>query len=131
MEQAPTIFAEVICQEEGLPCLHLAEHFNCKADVIDFERQVVRSLALRASLLENSKVVQENLGLLPDHVYDHEDHLLLLVRDLVKVKGGQVQFVVGLEHVFKGWQRVHNVPVVVLTVLVHFHPRCAATHDYF
>ena len=66
---------------------------------------------------------------MPDHVDYHEDHLFLLVDDLVEVKGWQVQFHVGLEDVLVGGQRVDHVPVVLMRVLVHFHARCATAHS--
>ena len=88
-------------------------------------------LALGATLLQNGQRMQENLRLLTDHIHYHEDHLLFLVGDLVEAEGGQVQFVVDLEDVFKRGQSVHYVPVINLRMLIDLHSRCAAAHFYF
>ena len=45
-------------------------------------------LALGAALLQNGQRMQENLGLLTDHIHYHEDHLLFFVGDLVEAEGG-------------------------------------------
>ena len=68
------------------------------------------------------------MRLLPDHIYDHEDHLLFFVRDLIETKGGQVQLIVDLEHIFKRWQSVHNMPVINLRMFINLHSRRATTH---
>ena len=70
----------------------------------------------------------ENLGSVSDHVDDHEDHLLLAMRDLIEAKGGEMQLIVGLEDIFEGWQSIYDVPVVFLRMLINFHPRCTAAH---
>ena len=88
----------------------------------------MRRLALRAALLQDFQVVQENRWPVPNHVDDHEDHLFFLVRDLSEIEGRQVQLVVGLEHILEGWQRVHDVPIVVLRVLIHLHSGRTASH---
>ena len=48
-----------------------------------------------------------------------------------EAEGGQVQFVVDLEDVFKRGQSVHYVPVINLRMLIDLHSRCAAAHFYF
>ena len=88
----------------------------------------MRGLTLRATLLQNFQVVKENRWSVPNHIHDHEDHLFFLVRDLSEIEGGQVQLIVGLEHVLEGGQRVHDVPVVVLRVLVYLHSGRTASH---
>ncbi len=66
-----------------------------------------------------------------DHVDNHVDHLFFLVRDLVEVEGWQMQLVVALEDIFKGWQGVDNVPVVIMRMLIYFHSRRTAAHFDF
>ena len=51
------------------------------------------------------------LWLVPNHVDDHEHHLLLLVRQLDEVDLGQLELVVDLEHVLVGRERVDGVVV--------------------
>ena len=72
--------------------------------------------------------MQEYLRLLPNHVYNHEDHLLFFVRDLIETKGGQVQLVVDLEHVFERWKCIDYVPVINLRMFINLHPCRAAAH---
>ena len=86
------------------------------------------SLSLRAPVLQYSERLLVYLGLEADHVDYHEDHLLLLVRDLVEAEGGQVEFVVSVEHVLVGRQGVDHVEAAVLRVLVDFHLGRAAAH---
>ena len=88
----------------------------------------MRCLPLGTPFLQNLERMQEYLWLVPDHVHYHEDHLLLLVRYLIEAKCWKMQLVVALKDVFKGRQSVHNMPIVVLRVLVHLHTRCAAAH---
>ena len=72
--------------------------------------------------------MKEDLRLVSNHVYYHEDHLFFLVRDLREVESRQVQLVVRLKDVLKGWQGVHYMPVVVLTVLIYLHAGRTASH---
>ena len=90
----------------------------------------MRGLSLGASVLENLEVMNENMWLVPDHVNDHVDHLLFLMRNLVEVERRQVELVVGLKDIFKSWQCVDDMPVIVLTVFIDFHTRCAAAHTF-
>ena len=131
MEQIAAVLAQIVRKKQWLAGVHLTEHFDGVPDVFDPEGQIVRSLSLRAPFLQNSQRVQEYLWLLPNHVYNHEDHLLFFVRDLIETKGGQVQLVVDLEHVFERWKCINYVPVINLRMFINFHPRRAAAHFVF
>ena len=103
MEQVTTVLAEVIGEQQRLLRLHRVEHLDGVADVLNSEGQIVGSLPLRASLLQDCERVGENLGPVAYHVDNHEAHLLLAMRDLIEAEGGQVQLIVGLEDIFEGW----------------------------
>ena len=128
MEKVAAILAEIVGEKQWLTSVHLTEHFNGVADILDPERQVVRRLSLRASFLQNGQRVQEYLRLLPNHVHDHEDHLLFFVRDLIETKGGKMQLVVDLEYVFERRKCVNYVPVINLGMFINLHSRRAAAH---
>lgn len=48
------------------------------------------------------------------HVHYHEDHLLFLMWYLIEVKSWQMKLIVALKDVFKGWQRVDDMPIVFM-----------------
>ena len=70
----------------------------------------------------------ENLWPVADHVDNHEDHLFFTMRNLIEAKSWQMQLIVGLEDIFEGWQRVNDVPVILLRMLINFHSRRTTTH---
>jgi len=90
------------------------QHFDSETNIVDFERQIVRRLALRASLLEYFQRVQKDRRLVTYHVHYHEDHLFFLMWYLIEVKSWQMKLIVALEDVFKGWQRVDDMPIVFM-----------------
>ena len=130
MEQVTTVLTEVIGEQERLLRLHRVEHLDGVANVLNSEGQIVWSLPLRASFLQDCERVGENLGSVADHVDNHEDHLLLAMRNLIEAKGRKVQLIVGLEDIFEGWQCVDDVPIILLRMLIDFHPRCTTAHFF-
>ena len=99
LKEIATVLTEVVREEKWRAWLHLPEHFDRKANIFDLERQIVRCLPLGATFLQNGEGLQIDFWLLSDHVYDHEDHLFLLVGDLEEAICWQVQLVVLMEYV--------------------------------
>ena len=62
------------------------------------------------------------------HVYYHEDHLLLFVRQLDKVHLRQLKLVVHLEYVLISGQCIDSVIIRNRGVLIHLHSCCATAH---
>ena len=87
VKQVTTILTEVIREQEWLFRLHWVEHLNRIAYILNSERQIVWSLSLWASFLQDRQRVGENLGPVPDHVDNHEDHLCFTMRNLMEAKG--------------------------------------------
>ena len=65
---------------------------------------------------------------MPNHVNNHEDHLLLFVRQLDEVHLRQLELVVHLEYVLISGQCIHSVVIRNRGVLIHLHSCCATAH---
>ena len=87
MQQVTTILTEVISEQEWLFGLHRVEHLDSISDIFNSEGQIMWSLSLRASFLQDREGVGENLWPVPDHVDNHEDHLFFTMRNLIEAKG--------------------------------------------